>query len=1742
MKSKVKQMLSVVLTVCMLATVVPLNAYAADVDFSADEVTTDADVDAEENVDVDISEEEPVEDLEESVDVEEENTENVESSEAASDSEEDLFTSEEVDEFSDDTAEIQSFDYESSNRSVSLPNEYIKIFHLDAGRKYFSVDQIKAIIDTLSSNGYNYMELAVGNDALRFLLDDMSVTVDGTTYSSENVKTGIQAGNKAYYNAGSVNELSQDEMDSIISYANNNGISIIPLLNSPGHMDAIIDCMESKELGMSNVAYNGSVRTINVANETVVNFTTALIKKYVEYFAGKGCKVFNMGADEYANDLEYGGGFSSLISGGNYGYFVKYVNSIAAVIKNAGMVPMAFNDGIYYNGNTSGGIFDSDIAVSYWTAGWGSGQSEYTPASASFLAGKGHKIINTNDAWYYVLGRQKGDISGCYTIATATEGVTGTKYNNVPGNNDPTPVGSMICVWCDTPSVEYSTDEQNNVNTLIETFANNNQEIFAVATPTPTTPAEATPTPPANDVVTEPNTKINFTVGEDTKVIINGVNYTGQEFATDDSSIATVKVTDGADAKKESTKYQKAESVTYAMLISEDANSWKSCENYYYQATDGNYYPLYAKRSRNRKNIYSYTWGYLVSTDKYETITTDSNISSPNSRSPSITVYTQFTTEATEAFTEFTFTGVSVGTTYVQIGDVRYTINVLDKAPSNAITKINIKLEYWITNVKVYDASSVSTGNQVKTVSSTEANSDEGIAIADIAPNPAYSFFDGTKEVYYWQAMRLDADHKQTEESGVDQTTSGTTITHIRYTNAWQYKTADGTWHYFASTDQLVAYYLQKTEVTKDVNTYAKDWGYTTGKTTDDTSSGNGQVALTVAVVYPDGTVSPAKGSMYADSTTIFNYWDGRDIGIVAPQNNSNYTIEKITVTDGKRVDNSDVNVWYTNDRIEWEEKKLADGETDWYDETTVWDDETDAGTTPMVNGKKSNIVWSAKNTAKLVLIYLKPIKKDTNLTVRYEDNSQPTAVKITEYQIVMQYNQGDLEPTFLTKLNNGTKKVQLGIIDLDDAAYVVNVNGTNQEINKNLVKVPAAMDPKYRSGAYTYVSAEIVENGKTLILHYNLDSTKTAQYIVDFGEPVKVPVSDLVDNATEVENVTSTATNISVKDETENGTTIKVITFTPDEVMTDEVVVTVTITYKQSKTSVDKTIEFIPASTVYYEEGYASSLDQFSAGNKGTVAQKKEKVSEPTGNYGYDDSYKANAGASSGMAAESQAAAYGATATFNFTGTGVDIYANCTKQTSPALVAFFNSNGERVKMYTVDTKVGGNTENATKVQEQIANAYSVPIVSVTDLTYGSYTVKIAQIKSSESRSDGIKFDGFRVYNTLSESKRGKFYAADELDPYYVELRNKVLAAIPDKSGSIYADKISHDIIEQVYTDKEQDKAPSAVIVDSNEEPVYTTSDLQDLLDNGSKNELYLYKDQSLIMELNNAAQIGLKGVDGIASYTLNESVEKAASTTDMFYPVSKGKVIITNTSDVVLSITKLKVCGGVSPTSLFAPLTEESLTAALVGLGYEKAPAPTAKPTATPTQKPVQQIKLATPKLGKVVSAGYNALKLNWSKVNGADGYRVYVKVNGQWKALGNTKSTTYVHKKLETGKSYTYTVKAYKNTKSGTVWSSYDKKGITGKAALSAPSLRKAKRTSAKKATLSWKKVNGASGYVVYRKTNNGRWQIVKKITKGNITSFTDKKLSKSKKYTYTVRAYRTVGKKNIYSGYNKKGLKVK
>lgn len=311
------------------------------------------------------------------------------------------------------------------------------------------MDSIKQIIDNASAAGFGYIMLGVGNDGMRFLLDDMSLAVNGTTYSSEKVAAAIKVGNKAYdasqtsYSyAPTTDELTQSEMDAVLAYAKEKGMGVIPMLNTPGHMDAILAAATS--LTGTNCSYNGSVRTIDVTNNTAVTFTQELLKKYVAYFAGKGCQYFNMGADEYANDVFTSGsmGFGNLQSAEKYSYYVTYVNDVAAMIKNAGMTPMAFNDGIYFNNNTSSGTFDTDIVICYWSNGW----SSYTPMSASDLASKGFKMVNTHGDYYWVLGKSNAQCSASKA--------SGFNIKSFPGSTINDPSGAMFCIWADYPGAE----------------------------------------------------------------------------------------------------------------------------------------------------------------------------------------------------------------------------------------------------------------------------------------------------------------------------------------------------------------------------------------------------------------------------------------------------------------------------------------------------------------------------------------------------------------------------------------------------------------------------------------------------------------------------------------------------------------------------------------------------------------------------------------------------------------------------------------------------------------------------------------------------------------------------------------------------------------------------------------------------------------------------------------------------------------------------------------------------------------------------------------------------------------------------------------------------------------------------------------------------------------------------------------------------------------------------------------
>ena len=229
---------------------------------------------------------------------------------------------------------ISAFASGDSKASTADNTDYYKILHLDCGRKYFSKDWIIALLNEMKADGYNQLQLAFGNDGLRFLLNDMSFTANGTTYSHKTVVSKVEAGNKLQNNSGDARWLTQTEMDEIIAAAKEKGIEIVPLLNLPGHANTILDIADD--------TYNasGSNNTLNVAsNEEARNFGMAIFKKYVDYFAGKGCKFFNFGADEYANDV-YGPSDSrfsfSQLNSTQYSTFVSFINELAAYIKTQG--------------------------------------------------------------------------------------------------------------------------------------------------------------------------------------------------------------------------------------------------------------------------------------------------------------------------------------------------------------------------------------------------------------------------------------------------------------------------------------------------------------------------------------------------------------------------------------------------------------------------------------------------------------------------------------------------------------------------------------------------------------------------------------------------------------------------------------------------------------------------------------------------------------------------------------------------------------------------------------------------------------------------------------------------------------------------------------------------------------------------------------------------------------------------------------------------------------------------------------------------------------------------------------------------------------------------------------------------------------------------------------------------------------------------------------------------------------
>lgn len=418
-----------------------------------------------------------------------------------------------------------------------------RIVHLDCGREYFTKDWIIALINEMAEAGYNQLQLAFGNGGFRFYLNNMAVG----SYSHEQVMGALEAGNKHYniYGDGengptnsewitynpSVNALTQTEMDTIIKHAQSKGIEIVPMLNTPGHMHAVLTAMS--ELGISgNLQVSGKPGCLNLENTVAVSFTKELVSKYVKYFADNGCNFFNAAMDEYSSWENV---------------FYNYANDIISIITGNNMTPRMFNDALRSN-NT---ISNSNVQVCYWFYG-----NDCYPVGQITQ----YQLINANHDYYYVstnenwnLYREGYTFVGEYNedtwINKAKQFNNNTfNYGRGVGTHVNNPVGSMFCIWCNTPGKNTETQIAQQIRMILRVIGARmqNSEIYSASNELVEGgfKADGTINVPTNNT-TVGNGSGNATTAENDTVRVTGPNLAALTAPEHTGEIAGIKAVEG---------------------------------------------------------------------------------------------------------------------------------------------------------------------------------------------------------------------------------------------------------------------------------------------------------------------------------------------------------------------------------------------------------------------------------------------------------------------------------------------------------------------------------------------------------------------------------------------------------------------------------------------------------------------------------------------------------------------------------------------------------------------------------------------------------------------------------------------------------------------------------------------------------------------------------------------------------------------------------------------------------------------------------------------------------------------------------------------------------------------------------------------------------------------------------------------------------------------------------------------
>lgn len=798
--------------------------------------------------------------------------------------------------------------------------------------------------------------------------------------------------------------------------------------------------------------------------------------------------------------------------------------------------------------------------------------------------------------------------------------------------------------------------------------------------------------------------------------------------------------------------------------------------------------------------------------------------------------------------TPVTFTGMSVGTTTVTIGNYQYTVNVSEKPPfdESAYTIISNtgdpsyskgrEVEYLIlTPGMTYDlnldgdynsVSWSSSNGSVATVGSNGTVRAVSAGNTTITADITTADGSGTKTVYVTVLDTIGSGTSRTVEFYVAELTNSRLYYHQNKENN----------PYLVEVKEHTVFYMDTAGL----------WAMTFfGAPIDDSYA---MTYMSAANNYDQSNWYVIEDNVRATSTTFY-----QNKGSLSGTYGYSQT-ELTTMINNAKKQGSDGGFWFTRGRDD-------NGNCQAY--LIVISEPL-----PTVKKEITSVTHNGQDTP-----YADGMAIYAGDTINYN-------ISVTTYgsEYGITYSNATLTET-LAPFTDGAMSKRISLTDRDDtqtfaASYTVKATDIGKDLT-NKVSFAYSYKAKYSTGSMT-ASAEAAAS--ITVLPFT-----PKNYVVDFGLPVTFDFSDQITEA--MGNITFNGATSS------QGATVfadgKSVTYQITKPFTGVDTVSVNLTSGGTMS-----FHVYPATTVYYDANFVEGI---STTGMTVFYQTATAVGAETFNYGYQKDYSNSA--SGTLTGE---------ATFTFTGTGVDIYTNPTSNSCYVAVRIYDSKGDLVHLYVVDTamKAGTNT-TYTSVPD---SAYNVPIVSELGLERDTYTVEIERVNpdrgfgtsNSAANRTAVTLNGFRVYGTLANGADNGVYTQDnESKPTFTQLRDVLINTLwKTYSGAVKLD----EQYDQVYANPKTEDMTASI---GNE---LTANDAQDLLINGPKNEIYLTNGQTLTITVPAGDyQIGLKALDSTSGKVKINDKETDVTNVDMFYEVSGSEITIKNTGDAMIAVTYLK-------------------------------------------------------------------------------------------------------------------------------------------------------------------------------------------------------------------------------------------